>query len=92
MRIGWRVASAGIVTVVVALLSSGVAAADNSNTNTNNNDVTNLGDPSNGAGVSETGNWPPTDLSWPPADIMTGGGENGGHSSAETPIVPVGAP
>jgi hypothetical protein len=92
MNIGRRVAVAGVVAVVVALASPGVANADNSNTNTNTNDVTNIGDPNDMfARPNENTNWPPTGLSWPPEDVVNSGGENGGHGAA-TPIVPVNAP
>jgi hypothetical protein len=86
MSSGWRVAAAGIVAVVVALASPGVANADNSNNNTNNNDVTNIGDPSDmWARPDEDTNWPPAGLSWPPSNITNSGRENGG--AAATPIV-----
>jgi hypothetical protein len=83
-----RVAVAGVVAVVIALASPGVANADNSNTNTNNNDVTNVGDPSDMfARSNENTSWPPADLSWPPNDIVNSGG------NAATPIVmPAGEP
>ena len=85
MSNGRRVAVAGIIAVVVALASPGVANADNSNTNTNNNDVTNIGDPSDMfTRPNESTSWPPADLSWPPSGIVSGG-ENGG--TAATPIV-----
>ena len=92
MSSGWRVAAAGIVAVVVALASPGVANADNSNNNTNTNDVTNVGDPSDMfARSNENTSWPPAGLSWPPSAIMNSGGVNGG--TAATPIVmPMGAP
>jgi hypothetical protein len=91
MSSAWRVAVAGIVAVVVALASPGVANADNSNNNTNNNDVTNIGDPSDTwARPDENTNWPPAGLSWPPSDITNSGSENRG--AAAPPIVPVNAP
>jgi hypothetical protein len=87
MSSGRRVAVAGVVAVVVALASPGVASADNSNNNTNNNDVTNIGDPNvMSARSDENTSWPPADLSWPPNDIMNSGSE------APKPIVPVNAP
>ena len=76
----------GMVALVVALASPGVANADNSNNNTNNNDVTNIGDPSDMFTRSDGNtNWPPAGSSWPPNDITNSGGENGG--TAATPIV-----
>jgi hypothetical protein len=88
-------ALAGIVAVVFALASPGVANADNSNNNTNTNDVTQIGNPSNGfPEPNENTNWPPTGSSWPPAEITNGGGENGGTvGTTATPIVmPMGEP
>jgi hypothetical protein len=87
MSSGWRVAVAGLVAVVVALASPGVASADNSDNNTNNNDVANVGDPSDMfARTDENTTWPPADLSWPPNDMTSSGSE------AAEPIVPVNAP
>jgi hypothetical protein len=93
MNSGRRVATvAGIVAVVVALASPGVASADNSNTNTNNNDVTNIGDPSNMAPQSNGDTtWPPAGLSWPPNDTMNSGGENG-RAAAPPIVLPTGEP
>ena len=94
----WRAAAAAVVAVVVAVTTAGAATADNSNSNSNTNDVTQFGGM---AAASETGggtektNWPPTDLSWPPSEVSSGGvGESGGKkggenesSSATPPIV-----
>ncbi len=81
---------------VVALASAGAASADNSNSNSNNNDVTNVvGSAVTGRPSNENANWPPTDLSWPPNEIMnSGAGESDGNdSSGSTPIVmPTGQP
>lgn len=91
-----RVAVAAMAAAVLALASAGAASADNSNSNTNNNDVTQLGsmDASDSSGASEKTNWPPTDLGWPPQEVMAGGvGDSGGKKSndnggsASKPIV-----
>jgi hypothetical protein len=94
-----RLAVAGVVAAAVALAPAGVARADNNNSNTNTNDVTQLGgvDFSAGAVADESTNWPPTDLGWPPREILSGGenengvnetsGNNGRNESAPTPIV-----
>ena len=93
MSSGRRLAVAGVVAAAVALAPAGVASADNSNSNTNTNDVTNLGgDGFAGIGSgNENTNWPPTDLGWPPKEILGGGesenGGNQGRESASTPIV-----
>jgi hypothetical protein len=81
-------AAAGLVAAAVALAPAGVASANNSNSNSNTNDVTQYGpdDFSAGAGsASESTNWPPTDLGWPPKEIL-GGGENesGGNETSGT--------
>jgi hypothetical protein len=79
-----RLAVAGVVAAAVALAPAGVANADNSNSNTNTNDVTQVGggDFSAGAGNENT-NWPPTDLGWPPKEILGGGeNENGGTQTS----------
>jgi hypothetical protein len=100
MSSGWRVAVTGLVAAAVALASAGAASADNSNNNANTNDVTSIGNPSLGnTSGSEKTNWPPTDLGWPPKEIMSGAdnenvgnsGNKGNDNSAATPIVmPVG--
>lgn len=100
MSTGLRVAAAAVIAAAVGRASAGAASADNSNNNTNTNDLTNVdGDYSTGATSSgENTNWPPTDLSWPPKDIMNSGadetgGSKGHDSSAATPIVmPLGQP
>jgi len=99
MSSGWRVPVIGLVAAVVALASAGAASADNNNNNSNTNDVTSIGNPSLGnTSGSEKTNWPPTDLGWPPKEIMSSGssetnGNKGNESSAATPIVmPVGQP
>ena len=79
-----RLTVAGVVAAAVALAPAGVASADNSNSNTNTNDVTQVGggDFSAGAGNENT-NWPPTDLGWPPKEILGGGvNENGGTETS----------
>lgn len=84
MSTGRRLAVAGVVAAAVALAPAGVASADNSNSNTNTNDVTQVGggDFSAGAGNENT-NWPPTDLGWPPKEILGGGeNENGGTETS----------
>jgi hypothetical protein len=92
MRSGLRAAVAGIVALVVALASPGVANADNNNNNTNTNDVTSIGNPNITYGQgNENTNWPPAGSAWPPNDITNSQGGNGG--TAATPIVmPVGQP
>jgi hypothetical protein len=99
MSSGWRVPVAGAITALVALAAAGAASADNSNSNSNTNDVTSIGNPNYGSNTgSEKTNWPPTDLGWPPKEIMSSGnnetnGNKGNESSAATPIVmPVGQP
>jgi len=96
MSTGRRLAVAGVVAVAVALAPAGIASADNNNNNTNTNDVTQNGGADFSAGSSnENTNWPPTDLGWPPKEILTGGeseNENGGNNngrneSASAPIV-----
>jgi hypothetical protein len=86
MSAGMGLAAAGLVAAAVALAPAGVASANNSNSNSNTNDVTQFGpdDFSAGAGSSsESTNWPPTDLGWPPKEIL-GGGENesGGNETS----------
>ncbi|MDT5013031.1 MAG: hypothetical protein QOH57_4648 [Mycobacterium sp.] len=81
-----------VVVVVGPLSTAGPARADNSNSNTNNNDVTNVGDASDGDGsTDENTAWPPTDLDWPPGDLLksdNGTSSGGGaKSSASVPIV-----
>jgi len=95
----WRAAAAAVVVAVVAVATAGAASADNSNSNSNTNDVTQFGGFDSGAsssGASEKTNWPPTDSSWPPSDVIEGGvGDSGGNkkgnanegSSSTTPIV-----
>ena len=94
----WRAAAAAVVAAVIAVATAGAASADNSNSNSNTNDVTQFGGFNSGAssGASEKTNWPPTDSSWPPSDVMEGGvGDSGGNkkgnanegSSSTTPIV-----
>jgi hypothetical protein len=86
MSRGLRVAVVGMVALVVALASPGVANADNSNNNTNTNDVTSIGNPNITYEESNANtNWPPAGSSWPPNDITNSGGENSG--TAATPIV-----
>ena len=84
MSTGRRLAVAGVLAAAIALAPTGVASADNSNSNTNTNDVTQVGggDFSAGAGNENT-NWPPTDLGWPPKEILGGGvNENGGTETS----------
>jgi hypothetical protein len=99
MSSGWRRAVTGLVAAVVALASAGAASADNSNNNANTNDVTSIGNPSLGStSGSEKTNWPPTNMGWPPNEIMnSNGNQNEGNKGPEnspaTPIVmPVGQP
>ena|ERR1700739_1455856 len=98
MSTGRRLAAAGVVAAAVALAPAGVASADNNNSNTNTNDVTQVGGGDfGGAGASENTNWPPTDLGWPPKEILSSNeSENGGteitgsrgrNELAPTPIV-----
>jgi hypothetical protein len=93
----WQAAVAAVVAAGVAVATAGAASADNSNSNTNNNDVTqpaSLDGFGASSGATEKTNWPPTDLSWPPTEVMNGGvGESGNkkgnetESSSTTPIV-----
>ena len=86
MSSGLRVAAAGLVALVVALASPGIANADNSNNNTNTNDVTSVGNPNLTFDQSnENTSWPPAGLDWPPNDITNSRGESGGTAAA--PIV-----
>jgi hypothetical protein len=81
---GMRRVAAGVLVAVVALGSAGTARADNSNSNTNTNDVTNIGDGSDTSGASsnEKTSWPPTDVGWPPKDVMNAdNGETGGNTN-----------
>ena len=91
---------AAVIAVAVAVGTAGTANADNSNSNTNNNDVTQQGGPGGGSdsGGSEKTSWPPTDLGWPPNEVMSGGVDSGNkkgnenESSSSTPIVTPGGP
>jgi hypothetical protein len=100
MNICLRAAVAPVIVAVVALAPAGAASADNSNSNTNNNDVTDVdGSDTSGSSSDENTDWPPTDLGWPPKDVMnadngeTGSNKNNNDRSATTPIVtPLGQP
>ncbi|HEX3547640.1 MAG TPA: hypothetical protein VHU62_13835 [Mycobacterium sp.] len=90
-----RAAVAAAAVAVVALASAGPTSADNSNSNTNTNDVTNLG--GGGAGATsgtESTNWPPTDLSWPPSNVMNGdlASKDKGNSEPTQIVMPLGQP
>ncbi len=96
-----RKIAATVVATALALLSAGIADADNSNDNSNTNDVTDVGGPSSSGGGSSGGaaNWPSTKFDWPPSGISAGGvssesdtkGKSG--SDKDTPIVtPYGQP
>ncbi|MDT5091875.1 MAG: hypothetical protein QOH60_1238 [Mycobacterium sp.] len=79
--------------VVAALGLAAPASADNSNSNTNNNDVTQVGDGSNSSGETTDENtaWPPTDLDWPPSDLLKADDtEKSGKSSAPPIVMPAG--
>jgi hypothetical protein len=91
-----RAAVAAAAVAVVALASAGPTSADNSNSNTNTNDVTNLGG-GGGAGATsgtESTNWPPTDLSWPPSNVMNGdlASKDKGNSEPTQIVMPLGQP
>ncbi|MBV9514071.1 MAG: hypothetical protein JO280_08550 [Mycobacteriaceae bacterium] len=91
-----RGAVAAAATAAVALACAGAANADNSNNNNNNNDVTNIGGSSaTDSSANENVMWPPTDLSWPPQQILNageGGNDNGNDnakSNNKTPATPI---
>lgn len=94
MNNGLRAALAAPVVAVVALSLAEPANADNSNANTNTNDVTNLGGDGVDAGASgtESTNWPPTDLTWPPSAVSNGdiSGKNNDNSPVTPIVMPVG--
>jgi hypothetical protein len=97
-----RKTAATLVATALALLSAGIADADNSNDNSNTNDVTDVGGAaSSGGGSSSSGaaNWPSTKFDWPPSGISPGGVSSASDTKDksdadnETPIVtPYGQP
>jgi hypothetical protein len=96
-----RKTAATLVATALALLSAGIADADNSNDNSNTNDVTDVGGAASSGGGSSgrAANWPSTKFDWPPSGISSGGvsgaSDAKGKSDADkdSPIVtPYGQP